>query len=98
MGYTGAEVITLAHELEKKWAAADPKTRKRIVHQFPSKQSAKQKKWVKVDYPPCPRCGYESFSELDESEGGTVTGKEWGKYYEWCPVCGYLDFWEWFID
>jgi len=58
MPKNGSEVITIAHELEKKWKAADPATRKKIVHQFPSKQSATQKKWVKIGYPPCPRCGY----------------------------------------
>jgi ribosomal protein S27AE len=92
------ELKKQAMELQVKWVSEDPKTREKIVQEFPSKKTVKQRKWVKQKYPPCPRCGNDEFLEYDEHHGGTVTGKEWGNYYMWCSVCGYFDFWEWFID
>lgn len=48
--------------------------------------------------PPCPRCGHKTYQEEEVVEGGTVTGKQWGRTYRWCPVCGCLHSWPWYLD
>jgi hypothetical protein len=92
------DIFSHVWKLEKEWISLDPENRKIIVLKYPSKQAPKQDNWIKIKIPPCPRCSENQFEDADHSHGGTVTGKEWGVWYKWCKICGYLDCWEWFID